>query len=95
MCSRRRKMASVSNSFRVHGTADSDQAGVWRDGAELQQTLDAESETGALDDAFTAVEPVLEDYLKASPPQEDQAGVVALVHGQAVIHLAALREDRL
>ena len=78
------KAAAVSRNLSRGMGFMADQGEVWEEVGELSRKMGVHSPSGAMADVFTDRAKKLEDYLKAFPVREGQAGMVALIGGEAV-----------
>ena len=75
------KLGQVTDSLRQAGRAGSDQSAVWGEVACLLEDLDVHSPSGAMADGFKEYHHRIEDYVRAFPWSERQAGAAFAIGG--------------
>lgn len=88
---RARKMSAVSASRKFAGSYAGNQGMVWEDVREMCDTLNVDSATEAMHDAFMARRKVTQDWLKRLVCQPDQVGFIFLKDGQPLAMEAVSR----
>jgi hypothetical protein len=78
---RARKMRQVTQAMVERGERLADQSDVWSHIAEKSARLDARSDTGAAEAMYQRHEHTIEDYVRACPPVDGQAGALFVIGG--------------
>ena len=78
------RMSHVSASYKTNRSRQADQGAVWDSISRKMERMELHSPSSAMADAYEQSEKLLEGYVQALKPVENQVGAVFGIHGKAV-----------